>query len=88
MQALRKQGWVLKNLAKFDTDEIPSTERDLTTGDVIPYLGRNLEVVMRDNSGGADGVRREGNRLVVSLKSPGARANLAVERCTGRRQGS
>ncbi|MFP3975845.1 MAG: M48 family metallopeptidase [Dehalococcoidia bacterium] len=75
-----KKRWILENLVKFGTDQTLSLERDLTTGDVVPYLGRNLEVVRHDNHGGDENVRREGNRLLVSLKSPSARVNLAVER--------
>lgn len=44
----------------------PSVKRDLETGDVVPYLGRNLGVIKGENQRGIDSVKRQGNKLIVS----------------------
>ncbi len=54
-------------------------DREVKSGDVIPYLGRDLEVVKRQNHRNADSVKLEQNRLVVSLRSATSRLNLVLE---------
>lgn len=74
-----KRHWILEKLATVGAVQSPSVKRDLKTGDVIPYLGGNLEVVKSDNQSGVHDVKRQGSKLIVGVKSPSSRASLAVE---------
>ncbi len=74
-----KRSWILDKLAKCGQAQLLSAENKLKNGDVIPYLGRNLEVVRRQNLGNTDSVRLEQNRLVVTLGSASSELNLLLE---------
>jgi hypothetical protein len=74
-----KKGWILSKLAKYGKLRPPTTEKELRSGDTIPYLGRYLEVVIRQNPGNADSVRLERNRLIVSLRDGKGRLELVLE---------
>lgn len=72
-----KHRWILNKLAKLGHISLPSAK--VRSGDTIPYLGRNLRVVRRKNSGENYTIRVEGKRLVVSLKSTGVSLRMALE---------
>jgi predicted metal-dependent hydrolase len=74
-----KRRWILAKLAKCGHIRLLSAEKEVESGDTIPYLGRNLRVVKRKNDGEAHSIKVEGKRLVVSLKSTKARLNLVLE---------
>ena len=74
-----KKGWILSKLAKYGNLRPPATENELRSGDAIPYLGRDLQVVRRQNRGDTDSVRLERNRLVVSLRAGKGRLELVLE---------
>jgi predicted metal-dependent hydrolase len=74
-----KKGWILSKLAKYEKLRPPTAEKKLRSGDIIPHLGRHLEIVIRHNCGNADSVRLERNRLVVSLRAGKDRLNVALE---------
>jgi predicted metal-dependent hydrolase len=78
---LRAKGnWISSKLADYGHVQPLSAERELRSGDTIPYLGRYLKVVKRQDHRKADGVKLEKDRLVVSLKSEGSRSNSVLER--------
>jgi len=64
-----KGHWILSKLEKCNYFQSPSAEKELNSGDTIPYLGRELELVKRKDHKGIDNVKLEQNRLVVSHES-------------------
>ena len=76
-----KRRWILDKLAKLGHVSLPSAGADVRSSYTIPYLGRNLRVVRRKNSGRNYTIRVEGKRLVVSLKSTGVSLRMALEGC-------
>jgi hypothetical protein len=74
-----KGSWILAKLAKYGKVQPLCADKGVKSGDAIPYLGRDLEVVKRQNRRNADSVKLEQNRLVVSLRSATSRLNLVLE---------
>ncbi len=74
-----KKLWILAKLAEYGQLKLFSTEKEVKSGDTIPYLGRDLQVIEQRNHGEADSVRLERKRVVVNLKSPTSRVNLVLE---------
>ena len=74
-----KSRWILRKLAEYGQAHILSHEKGIKSGDTIPYLGRDLEVVTEQAHGKADNVKLEQRRLVVSLGSQRSKVNLALE---------
>lgn len=75
-----KGRWILSTLAKHSRVESLSAKKGLKNGEAIPYLGRDLEIVIRDNTG-IDSVTVQHNRLIVTLRSQGnGILELALER--------
>ena len=61
-----KERWISSNLARFSHFQSSSTKKKLESGDTVPYLGRDLELVKQENHTGASGVMLGGNTLAVS----------------------
>jgi predicted metal-dependent hydrolase len=61
-----KERWISSNLARFSHSQSSSAKKKLKSGDTVPYLGRDLELVKQENHTGACGVTLEGNRLAAS----------------------
>jgi predicted metal-dependent hydrolase len=61
-----KERWISNNLAKYRHLPTPSVKKEFKSGDTVPYLGRDLELVKRENHSGAGGVTLEGDTLAVS----------------------
>ena len=74
-----KRRWILDKLAKLGHINLPSAGVGIKSGDTILYLGRNLRVVRRKNSGRNDSIQVEGKSLVVSLNSTGISLRLMLE---------
>jgi predicted metal-dependent hydrolase len=74
-----KKGWILSKLAKYGKLRPPRAEKELRSGDTIPYLGRRLEVVIRQNPSNADSVRLERGSFVVNLRDGKGRLELVLE---------
>jgi predicted metal-dependent hydrolase len=74
-----KRGWILNKLAKYDQFQTHKMGNELGSGDTIPYLGQDLEIVRRQNHGSSDGVRLEQNKLIVSLRAQNGRVDLILE---------
>ena len=74
-----KGRWILDKLVKYGEVQPLCADKTAKSGDVIPYLGRDLEVVKRQDHRNADSVKLEQNRLVVSLRSATSRLNLVLE---------
>ncbi|MFC1861286.1 M48 family metallopeptidase [Chloroflexota bacterium] len=75
----RKKGWILDKLSKYGGAKSLSAVNGLKSGDYIPYLGRDLELLIRQNNHRADSVRLEENGLVVSISFTDNRLNLMLE---------
>ncbi len=75
-----KGAWVLRKLAGVSTAGAALAGRGLETGDAVPYLGRSLELVVRqDGRRGATVVLEQGT-LVVVLGSSSLGPEVALER--------
>jgi len=74
-----KREWILSKLAKCGQLRSHRIENELKSGDTLPYLGQDLEIVRRQNRGSGDSVRRERNKLIVVLRAEEGRLDLAVE---------
>jgi len=61
-----KERWISSNLARFSHSQSSYAKKRLSSGDIIPYLGRDLELVKQENHTDAGGVTLEGNTLAVS----------------------
>jgi predicted metal-dependent hydrolase len=61
-----KERWISNNLAKYRHLQSPPARKNLKSGDTIPYLGRYLELVKRENHSGTGDVKLKGNTLAVS----------------------
>ena len=75
----RKRQWILGKLAKYSQVKLLSAEKEAKSGDTVPYLGRDLEVVKQQDHRKADSIKLERKRLVVTLKSANSRLNLVLE---------
>jgi predicted metal-dependent hydrolase len=60
-----KARWISRNLARFNQFELLPIRKKLGSGDTIPYLGRDLELVPQENHHG-DNVVLEEAKLAVS----------------------
>ena len=77
---LREKGrWVLSKLAKYSQAQLAIDERELKSGDTIPYLGQDIEVVIQQIQGNADTVKLDRNKLVVGIRTNNHRLYLALE---------
>jgi hypothetical protein len=72
-----KGNWILDKLIKYGQVQSLSDQKETKSGDTIPYLGRNLEVVTRQNRRNTNSIKLERNRLVVAIGS--GRLNLVLE---------
>ena len=71
-----KERWISSNLARFSHFQSISAEKELRNGDTVPYLGRDLELVKREDHNGVGSVMLKGNTLAVS---PGLFENGILE---------
>jgi len=60
-----KERWIARSLEKFSQPRSSAAPRKLKSGDTVPYLGGELELVKRENHNG-DSIVLEGNKLAVS----------------------
>jgi predicted metal-dependent hydrolase len=63
---ISKGRWISNNLAKYRHLQKPYAEKELKSGDTVPYLGRDMELVKRENHSGTDSIILEGDTLTVS----------------------
>jgi predicted metal-dependent hydrolase len=61
-----KERWISSNLAKYRHFQSSSAVKKIRSSDAIPYLGRDLKLVKRENHSGAVGVTLEGDTMAVS----------------------
>ena len=61
-----KERWISSNLARCDNFQSLYAEKELGRGDTVAYLGRDLELVKRENHSEVDSVMLEGDTLVLS----------------------
>ena len=61
-----KERWISNNMARFRHFQSLSVKKKLSNGDTIPYLGRDLKLIERENHDGIGDVKLEGDMLAVS----------------------
>ncbi len=77
---LREKGrWVLSKLAKYSQARSSMAEKELKSGDTVPYLGQDLEVVTQQMQGSADTVKLDRDKLIVGIRANSGRLHLALE---------
>jgi len=74
-----KERWISGKLAEYAHVQRAGGDKTLKSGDTIPYLGRDLKVVMRPSNGNVENVNLERNRLVVELREGSDRLDLLLE---------
>jgi hypothetical protein len=74
-----KGSWILDKLTKYGQVQSVPDKKEIKSGDTIPYLGRDLEVVKQQNHRNTNSIKLERNRLVVSIGSASSRLNLILE---------
>ncbi|UCG82117.1 MAG: M48 family metallopeptidase, partial [Dehalococcoidia bacterium] len=75
----RRSNWIFKHLDNYCKTQPPAAEKRLKSGDTVPFLGRDLELMVSNNSGGINRIRLEDDRLVVSLGAGSDGLNAALE---------
>ena len=75
----KKKRWILDKLAKYGKGYPLAAEKALKNGDFILYLGQHMKMVEQHDSGMADSVKLEKDRLLLNLGSQNSRLNLVVE---------
>lgn len=60
-----KESWISRHLARFNQSQPLTAPKKLQSGDIVPYLGRDLELVKQENHHG-DSVILDDNKLAVS----------------------
>jgi predicted metal-dependent hydrolase len=60
-----KARWISRNLQRFSQLELLPARKKVSSGDTVPYLGRDLELVRQENHHGNSAVL-SGNRLAIS----------------------
>jgi predicted metal-dependent hydrolase len=61
-----KGRWISRNLSRYSHLQSLSAKKELRSGDTVPYLGRDLELVKRENHDGVGDVTLDGDVLAVS----------------------
>jgi len=62
-----KERWISGKLAKYARVQQSGITKSLENGDTVPYLGRDMKVVVRQSEGKLERVNLERNRLIVDL---------------------
>jgi predicted metal-dependent hydrolase len=73
-----KKTWILSKLNQFAAKQPRAVSKQLESGDVIPYLGRSLELVMTDNIGTPD-IKLQEEHLLINLGSQDGQLKLVLE---------
>ncbi len=73
-----KRNWILRKFSEYCEAQPYHEEKELKSGDTVPYLGQDLVIEKQQNIGNADGITLKQNRLAVSLRST-SRFNTALE---------
>ncbi len=73
-----KQAWILRNFTTYSKRQRLSVEKEIKSGDFIPYLGRELRVLTTENCGKTDQVTLEWDRVIVSTSSK-KKLNVVLE---------
>jgi predicted metal-dependent hydrolase len=61
-----KERWISNSLARYGNFQPADARKELESGDTIPYLGRDLKLVKRENHSEVDSVTLNGDTLSVS----------------------
>jgi predicted metal-dependent hydrolase len=75
-----KQRWILRKLAEYEKARPRYAERCLEDGDTVPYLGRELSVVIQRSAANSGSVRLERDRLIVNPGSNNSDIGMPLER--------
>ncbi|MCK5429301.1 MAG: M48 family metallopeptidase [Anaerolineales bacterium] len=76
----KKQGWILKNIARCNTIPIPFHSDDISAGDTVPYLGQQYQVRLSSNHRSECNIRLENNAFLIEGKCGNGTAALALKR--------
>ena len=71
-----KERWISRNMARCRNFQSLPARKKLSNGDTVPYLGRDLKLIERENDDGVGDVKLEGDMLAVS---PGLFKNGILE---------
>ncbi|MFC1963586.1 M48 family metallopeptidase [Chloroflexota bacterium] len=75
-----KDRWILSKMAKYRQIRSLMAEKELESGDAIPYLGQDREVVTQQSHRNMSSVKLERKKLIVSIGVGNGGLNLVLER--------
>ena len=76
----KKQGWILKNIARCNANPIPFDSDTLSTGDTVPYLGKYYQVRLGSNHNNECVAKLENDVFLVEGKCDDGTAAVALKR--------
>jgi predicted metal-dependent hydrolase len=62
----KKSHWILKHLPADDPLQLPLFKKDADHGEKIPYMGRQIEIVLTEGKSRKPSAVLDGNRLLIS----------------------
>jgi len=74
-----KSRWILGKMRRYGQAPAQSAGSEFRNGDTVPYLGRDLELVVRETQRNVHSIKLEGSRLIVSMGAGGGRQALLLE---------
>jgi predicted metal-dependent hydrolase len=74
-----RSSWIVRRLEQFCPDGTANNERKLMNGDGVPYLGRELRLVVTRSDGNQGKIAMKGDELLVVRPSNGADRGHLVE---------
>jgi predicted metal-dependent hydrolase len=63
-----KKSWIFKNIDRYNVGTIPLLNKDVVTGDRVPYLGKDYELRLNDNGCGKCNVTLDSDMLLMQSK--------------------
>lgn len=76
----QKGQWILRKLAEYAQSQETFPTRALRSGDVVLYLGRDVEIVVQQGNSRAGSVKLEQGRLAISPGAEDGKLGLLLER--------
>jgi len=74
-----RSGWILRHHTRYSKAHPYETGKRLQSGDVVPFMGRNLELFVEHSNAESNSVMLQDGRLIVGLMSGSDGLNTVLE---------
>ncbi len=74
----KKKSWILSKLERYERVRT-AEKKELKDGDFIPYMGRNLRIVLQHSSGPYSSITPTQDRLIIKHNSGNGTINSIIE---------